>query len=378
VLAGGIAHDFNNILTSVLGNADLALLRSSPTAPERHNLEEIKKGALRGAGLANQMLAYSGKGRFELMSLDLSALVSEIAQLLVVSISKKAHLIYDLRDDLPLVEGDVSQIRQIVMNLITNASESLGPEGGTIKLSTASMFCDRGYLDSVSEELHSIYEQPLPEGIYVSLEVSDTGCGMDSDTRGRVFDPFFTTKFSGRGLGLAAVRGIVCGHQGVVTIQSEIGKGTTFKVLLPAESDLGPSRMQKTDDDDSRSSWTNEIVLVADDEPTVCSVAEEMLRQIGLSVITASDGNQAVEVFRQNADRILCVVLDLTMPGLDGMEVFSEMKRIKPDVKVILSSGYNEQEVTQRLADKGLAGFIQKPYTLEELRKKLNDLLRIT
>ena len=376
VLAGGIAHDFNNILTSILGNADLGLMRISPLAPARNNLEEIKKGALRAAGLANQMLAYSGKGRFELKSIDLSVMVREMAKLCHVSISKKARLTYDLADDLPLVEVDVNQIQQIVMNLITNASESLGQENGVISLSTASMFCDRRYLDSVSEELQSIYEEPLPEGVYVSLEVSDTGCGMDLETQKKVFDPFFTTKFSGRGLGMAAVRGIVCGHKAAVKIYSEVGKGTTFKVLFPAAKDQVVSRMQNAYDDDLYQVWHGEVVLVADDEATIRDIAKEMLEAIGLSVLTASDGNQAVEVFKDNADTISCVLLDLTMPGLDGTQVFHEMRRIRPDVKVILCSGYNEQDATQRFVDKKLAGFIQKPYSMDKLTERLNEVFR--
>jgi|GEM_PF-1607549 len=376
VLAGGIAHDFNNILTSVLGNADLGLMRISPTAPARSNLEEIKKGALRAAGLANQMLAYSGKGKFELKSVDLSGLVREMAQLLNVSISKKAHLTYDLADNLPLVEVGVNQIQQIVMNLITNASESLCQENGVISLSTSSMFCDREYLDAVSEELQSIYEEPLPEGVYVSLEVSDTGCGMDLETRRKVFDPFFTTKFSGRGLGMAAVRGIVCGHKGGVKICSEIGRGTTFKVLFPATKDQLLSGIQNAYVDDLLQVWHEEVILVVDDEPTIRDIAKEMLEAIGLSVLTASDGNQAVEVFRENADKISCVLLDLTMPGLDGTQVFHEMRRIRNTVKVILCSGYNEQDATQRFLDKGLAGFIQKPYSMDKLTEKLKEVIR--
>lgn len=377
VLAGGIAHDFNNILTGILGNADLGLMRMSPMATARNNIEEIKKGALRGAGLANQMLAYSGKGKFELRPFDLSELVREMAQLLDVSISKKALLTYSLADNLPLVEGDVNQIQQIVMNLITNASESLGQKNGIIRLSTASMFCDRRYLDSVTEELESIYEEPLPEGVYTSLEVTDTGCGMDSETQRKVFDPFFTTKFSGRGLGMAAVRGIVRGHGGAVKVYSEVGKGSTFKVLLPAKPDLRTTPMQQAADENVHPFRQGGVVLVVDDEPTVCEIARDMLGEIGLIVLTASDGHQAVEVFRENIERISCVLLDLTMPGLDGIETFLEMRRLRPDVKVILSSGYNEQDVTQRLVDKGLAGFIQKPYTLEKLRDKLNEVFRI-
>lgn len=303
-------------------------------------------------------------------------LVREMAQLLEVSISKKALLKYDLADDLPLVECDINQVQQIVMNLITNASESLGQKEGTIRISTASLCCDRKYLDSISDSPHSSGEPPLPEGVYVSLEVSDTGCGMDLETQRRVFDPFFTTKFTGRGLGLAALRGIVYGHQGAVKIYSEVGKGSTFKVLLPAQEAAEKQGIKESPDGDFRHLWGDGIVLIVDDEDTVCDIAKEMLEELGASVLIASDGNQAIELFEKNCEKIVCVLLDLTMPGLDGTQVFHEMRRIKPDVKVILSSGYNEQDATQRFVGEGLAGFIQKPYTLAKLREKLNSVFQ--
>ncbi len=376
VLAGGIAHDFNNILTSILGNADLGLMRISPMAPARDNLEEIRKGALRAAGLANQMLAYSGKGKFELKSVDLSGLVRELAQLLDVSISKKAILTYDLSENLPLIEGDVNQIQQIVMNLITNASEALGQESGVIRLSTASVSCDRTYLEAMREGLHSNYHEPLPEGSYVALEISDTGCGMDPETQSKVFEPFFTTKFSGRGLGMAAVLGIVRGHRGLVRIYSEIGKGSTFKILFPAGRELKTNEMLTIENENSQQLMYEGVVLVADDESVVCDIAKEMLQEMGLTVLTASDGIEAMKIFREHLEEISFVLLDLTMPGLDGAQVFQEMKRLNATVKVILSSGYNEQDVTHRFVGKGLAGFIQKPYTMAKLREKLNQVLR--
>jgi len=354
----------------------LALMRLSASDRARGNLEEIRTAALRAAGLANQMLAYSGKGKFELRFIDLSGIVKEMAQLLDVSISKKAVLIYDLADNLPPMEGDVNRIRQVVMNLITNASESLDPNSGVIRLSTSAAFCDRNYLEAISEGFRSDSGEPLPEGMYVSLEVTDSGCGMDEETQDKVFDPFFTTKFSGRGLGMAAVLGIVRGHKGVIKIYSEIGKGTTFKVLFPANPGLEAAEIHKTAEEDFPEFLRKGFVLVADDEETVCSVAKEMLEDMGLTVLTASDGNKAVEVFRGNVDKIMLVLLDLTMPGLDGAQVFQEMRCLKPQIKVILSSGYNEQDVTHRFVGKGLAGFIQKPYTLAKLREKMHEVLR--
>ena len=376
VLAGGIAHDFNNLLMTILGNADLALLELSPYAPARENIKEIEKASKRAAELAKQMLAYSGKGRFVIESIDLRELIGEMAHLLKVSISKKAELKYNFADNLPPFDGDATQIRQIIMNLITNASEAIGDKSGVIALSTGAMECDRTYLDGGYEILRAGLDEPLPEGLYVYLEVADTGCGMDNETIEKAFDPFFSTKFSGRGLGLAAVLGIVRGHHGAINIYSELTKGTTFKILFPAsELPVSGDAIQKQDMDEAQAWHGRGTVLIADDEETIRVVGKQMLSRMGFSVLTAADGREAVEVFRKHADKIDCVLLDLTMPRMNGEEAFRELRRIRPDVRVILCSGYNEQDVTQHFAGKGLAGFIQKPYILAALRAKLMEVL---
>jgi PAS domain S-box-containing protein len=368
VLAGGIAHDFNNLLMAILGNADLALLSLSPASPAHPKLEQIVRASQRAADLCGQMLAYSGKGRFVVGRYDLPEIVQEMAQILKVSVSKKVALRYFFAADLPAVEVDATQMRQVIMNLITNASEALGDQSGFISVSTGVMDCDRAYL------AESYLDDKLPEGKYVYLEVADTGSGIDEETRRRIFDPFFTTKFTGRGLGLAAVLGIVRGHQGAIKVYSEVGQGTTFKILLPAREwapgDRGPSAAQSVPPL-SRGG----TILLVDDDPEVRDVGSQMLERLGFKVLTAAHGREGLKVFQEYGGGIDCVILDLTMPEMGGEEVFRELRRLRSNVRVILSSGYNEQEVTQRFAGKGLAGFIQKPYRVANLQEVLNRIL---
>ena len=376
VLAGGIAHDFNNLLMAILGHADLALDELSPMSPARGNLKAIEKAAKRAAELSKQMLAYSGKGRFVVEPIDAGELVKEITHLLEVSISKKAMLKYNLAENLPTFDGDVTQIHQVIMNLITNASEATGDKSGVIALSTGTMDCDRAYLDDVNEVLRAGLDEPLPEGVYTYIEVADTGCGMAAETIEKVFDPFFTTKVTGRGLGMAAVLGIVRGHKGALKIYSEVGKGTTFKVLFPANEPSDNGFAVRRKDETGGKDWRGSgIVLIADDEETVCAVAKLMLERMGFSVLTAPDGREALKVFREHTDKIVCVLLDLTMPRMDGEEAFREMRRLHPGVTVILCSGYNEHDATQCFVGKGLAGFIQKPFKMAALREKLKEVL---
>jgi CheY-like chemotaxis protein len=239
------------------------------------------------------------------------------------------------------------------------------------------MDCDRTYLNDINEVQRASLKEPLPEGVYTFFEVSDTGCGMDAETIEKIFDPFYTTKFMGRGLGMSAVLGIVCGHKGALKLHSEVGKGTTFRVLFPANglSDTGFAirRREETEGKGWRGSGT---VLVVDDEEAVCVVGKQMLERMGFSVLTASDGHEALKVFSEHTDEIVCVLLDLTMPYMDGEETFRAMQRLHPGVTVILCSGYNEQDATRRFAGEGLAGFIQKPYNMAALREKLTEVLR--
>ncbi len=366
VLAGGIAHDFNNLLMAVLGHADLALDALPVSSEARDDLAEIRRAAQRATELCKQMLAYSGKGRFVIQAVEMQKVVEEMLHMLRVSISKNAILKLNFSPNLPSVDADASQLRQVVMNLVVNASEAISERSGVITISTGAMDCDRQYLSE------SWLDEQLPEGMYVFIEVADTGGGMDAETRSRIFDPFFTTKFTGRGLGLAAVLGIVRGHRGAIKVYSELGRGTTFKVLFPV-SHRAEVREQGSP---VRGIYEGKgTVLLVDDDESVRAVGRKMLERIGFTVVTASDGSEAIARFRERADDIICAIVDLTMPHVDGAETFRELRRMRPGVRVILSSGYNEQDVTQRFVGKGLAGFIQKPYQLSTLVAVLKEVL---
>ncbi len=363
VLAGGIAHDFNNILTAIIGNAELAMMRLNPESPVLENLQRIENAAARAADLARQMLAYSGKGRFVIEAIDLNRLIEEMGHMLEVSISKKAVLRYNLVGPLPAIDVDATQIRQIIMNLVINASEAIGEKSGLIVITTGCMEGSEAYLQD------AWLTDPIPEGLYVTLEISDTGCGMDKETMGKIFDPFFTTKFTGRGLGMAAVLGIIRGHKGAIKVYSEPDKGSSFKVLLPA----GERPVELFNGIENHDHWRGSgVVLLVDDEETVRAIGGEMLRELGFDVVTANDGREAVAQFRARND-ISLVILDLTMPHMDGEQCFRELRMLDSSVQVIMSSGFSEYEVTQKFSGKGLAGFIQKPYKLSALREAIKN-----
>jgi PAS domain S-box-containing protein len=365
VLAGGIAHDFNNILMAVLGHCELALRRLVNESPARQNIVQIKASANKAADLANQMLAYSGKGKFVIEPIDLSKVVEEMQQMLSVSISKKAILRYEFVPGLPSVEADATQLRQVILNLVINASDAIGDRSGVIAITTGVLDCDEAYLQD------SWLDEQLRAGQYVYLEVADTGCGMDRDTINRIFEPFFSTKFTGRGLGMAAVLGIVRGHKGAIKVYSEQNRGTTFKILLPAASK--PAILYDIDQDITPLEGDG-IVLLVDDDETVRSIGREMLEEFGFTVITAVDGKDALEKFKEASGMIRFVLMDLTMPHMDGKQAFRELRSLDPQVKVIMSSGYNEQEISQQFAGKGICGFLKKPYQLSELQKAIQKL----
>ncbi|MDD2897438.1 MAG: response regulator [Desulfuromonadaceae bacterium] len=364
VLAGGIAHDFNNILTAIIGNADLALMRLNRESPAVDNLHRIEQAASRAADLARQMLAYSGKGKFVVENINLNILLEEMLHMLEVSISKKAVLRLNTHQQLPLVEADATQMRQIIMNLVINASEAIGDKSGVIAITTGCMECDRSYLKDVW------LDENLINGLYVYLEIVDNGCGMNRETLAKLFDPFYTTKFTGRGLGMAAVLGIVRGHKGAIKVYSEVGKGTSFKILLPASGKPAEIFNGASPPDNWHGTGT---VLLVDDEETIRAIGAEMLRVLGFTTITAEDGRAGLNAYTENPG-ISFVILDLTMPHMDGEQCYSELRRLNPDVKVIISSGYNEQEVTQKFIGKGLAGFVQKPYKLSVLKEVIRNI----
>jgi PAS domain S-box-containing protein len=366
VLAGGVAHDFNNLLTGILGNSSLALDSIGPNHPIRLLIEEVMRAADRAADLTRQLLAYAGKGRFVMRTLDLSDLVREINGLVRASFPKQALLRLQLAEDLPGVDADPGQLQQIVMNLVINGAEAIGPEGGSVLVKTAVQEVDSHYISTMSSA-----GELLKPGRYVALEVHDTGVGMDDETLAKIFDPFFTTKFAGRGLGLSAVLGIVRAHYGALKVYSKPGRGTTFKVLFPASANAAQPHPQPT----KRSLTGAGTVLVVDDEEVVRVTAKHTLERYGYSTMLANDGLAALETYRSRPADIGLVILDLTMPVMNGEETLRHLQTVNPKVKVLLSSGYNEVEAVQRFAGKGLAGFIQKPYTAAGLAEKVKEAL---
>jgi two-component system cell cycle sensor histidine kinase/response regulator CckA len=367
VLAGGIAHDFNNLLCGMLGGVELALDELEPDHEARCDLETVQRAARDATELCRQLLAYSGKGRFVVEPVDLSEMIRSIGQLLRVSAGKNVVLRFQLDRSIPTVQADASQMRQVVVNLVVNASEAIGAGAGSVTVATGVMDCDERYLRT------TYFDDELPSGKYVFIEVADDGKGMDAKTQQRLFDPFFSTKFAGRGLGLAAAQGIVRGHRGTIKVYSEFGSGSTLKVLVPVGGEPLPSRARLA----SRPGWTGSgLVLMVDDEPSVRNMGQRILERLGFRVLVAEDGKDALRVFDACSEPIELVVLDMTMPNLGGEETFRELRRRSPEVRVVLTSGYNEQDATSRFAGKGLAAFVQKPFQLETLRATLQRVLQ--
>ena len=368
-LAGGIAHDFNNLLTVTLGHTELAMAELPPDSPALLHLQRILKSTQRAADLSHQMLAYSGNQPLALETLDLSRLVRELSRVLEVSISRKARLKFRLDPRLPLVLGDSAQLSQAVRNMVLNASEAIGDQEGTITLTTRTYPCDRTLLEAVQ------FDCILPEGDYVCVEVADTGCGMDRQTLARAFDPFFTTKFLGRGLGLAVVQGIARGHRGAVLAESQPGEGTTLRLLLPPAQMQMLNGIEQPKVSTPRLSAPRGTVLLAEDEKEVRELGSLLLSRLGFSVLAASDGREALELFRIHQQDIVCAILDLAMPLLDGNEVLRALRGLQPALPIVVCSVYDEKTVAQRVKDADVV-FIQKPYQIADLSEKLQALLQ--
>jgi signal transduction histidine kinase/CheY-like chemotaxis protein len=371
VLAGGVAHDFNNLLTGILGNASLALHILPGESPARSMLEDVIAASDRAAHLTKQLLAYAGKGRFIVRQLDLSDTVRDVSHLIQSSIPKNVHLELDLAPLLPSIEADAAQVQQIIMNLVINAAEAIPADrNGDVVVNTRVRRIDEAYIR------RTFTPGEIATGEYVILEVHDNGTGMDESTIERIFEPFFSTKFTGRGLGLAAVLGIVRGHHGALKVYSEPKRGSTFLVLFPA------SEKEAAEPQPVRPAFHQIFgrgggtILVIDDEEVVRRTAKSTLERAGYDIVVAEGGREGVEVFRALANKVALVLLDLTMPDLNGEEVLRRLKQIRPDIKVVLSSGYNEMEVIQRFTGKGLAGFIQKPYASSGLTETVDRALK--
>jgi len=371
VLAGGIAHDFNNLLTGIIGNANLATLSLSPLSPVRQNLKQIEQASHRAAELCQQILAYAGKGRFVVNPVEIGALVTNTLPLLQASISKRAKLHYDLQPDLPAVMADPTQLRQIIMNLVINASEALGEHDGEITLCTE-------LVRPMPDEFNLATLTPPETHLdFVRFEIRDTGCGMSEETLAKIFDPFFTTKFTGRGLGLAAVLGIIRGHQGGLVVRSTVGQGSRFSLYFPVTSltDIETPATRNP----SNSPWKHAAhILIVDDEDRVLKLVASMLIALGLTVQTASDGYEALDLFRVDPSGFDLVLLDMTMPRLSGEETLAQLREIRPSVSVLFMSGYNRREVVDSMPGHASLGFMQKPFTLQILRDHLKTMLPST
>jgi len=367
VLAGGIAHDFNNLLTVILANAKLTHRALPPESPHASPLEAIIVSSNVASRLTAQLLAYSGKGRLELAPLDLSAHVREMEPLLRGLLGTNVRLQIRLEEALPMIEADASQIQQIVMNLLINAGEALQKQPGSVEIRTG---CSQIGDTKPAGLAAGCRVEP---GTYVSLEVRDTGCGMDESTVERIFDPFFSRKFAGRGLGLAATLGIVRGHDGALCVVSRPGEGSTFTAYLPV------SRLRPPPPSLERRELRGEgLILVIDDDEAVCEVAQRSLERFGYSVLVASSARQALRILRRRAAEVDLVLLDLTMPDMDGHEAFGEIRRIREDLKIILVSGYDAKDAAGHFPETGLAGFLQKPFGPEELAGKVAEVLHET
>ena len=369
VMAGGIAHDLNNLLTPLIGYAELARDSLPEGSPARGPLEEVGRTTRVAAALVKQILAYSGKSRREIRTTDLSGLIRDFGGLLERAVGTRALLTYDLAAGPLPVEADVAQISQVVMNLVANAAEAMGPGGGTVTVRTEAIRADRAALASPYFE-----SEDLPEGEYAVLEVSDTGSGMTPETLGKLFDPFYTTKFTGRGLGLAAVLGIVRGHGGSIRVRSEPGRGSTVRVLLP-RSERSPPEPAAAAPSAPPVRPGSGTILVVDDEPMVRRFIATMLTGAGYTVKEASDGREAVGTFHILAPDLLAVLLDLTMPGLSGREAAAEMRAINRSVPIVGMSGYSSEGSAGGDTGPPFEGFLHKPFApgalLGELRRVL-------
>ncbi|MDA0321813.1 MAG: ATP-binding protein [Verrucomicrobia bacterium] len=367
LLAGGIAHDFNNLLAGILGNADLVLADMPESAPYRDNCDEIVRSANRAAVLCREMLAYSGRGRIQIEALQINDIIDEMKQFFEIAAPEGTTITYALAGETPPIEGDLPQVRQILMNLVTNAADAFNGSSGALEISTGCMSCDEPFLSRCR------FREASRPGTYAYLRVSDDGCGMDQDTQSKIFDPFFTTKFTGHGLGLACVQGIIRSHKGALDLTSRPGHGTVFTAFFPATEKTVIPRLPPSEDDGWRGQGT---VLVVDNEPAVVKLASRMITRLGFDPVCADGGQTAIELYRTRHSDLQLVLLDLSMPSISGHEVFLEMQRMDDTVPIILSSGYTHEDVASLFTNHSPAGFIQKPYQLNTLRGAVRQALQ--
>jgi len=370
ILAGGVAHDFNNLLVAMLGQASVAMAKMTAEDRARPHIEKVKKAAERAAALTHQLLAYSGGGQFNVQPLQLNTLVQDNIHLFELAVPPYVRLECQLDASLPLIEADAGQMQQVLMNLILNGAEAIVGKPGTVRLSTERCYFDG---DERGDRYGQLTGQPLAAGNYVRLQVQDDGIGMDQEMLARIFDPFFSTKATGRGLGLAAVLGIIRGHQGGIAVTSQPGKGTCYQLLFPAltaENLLTDTPVEKLTGVESRAT-----ILVIDDELWVREALEDILTVENFTVFAAADGQTGISLFQQNQDTINMIILDLSMPGLSGEETYERLRRLSLNLKIILSSGYSEKEIVPTFAHDPFTSFLQKPYDLQQLIGHVHSVL---
>jgi len=362
LLAGGIAHDFNNLLTAILGNASLA--HKHKQSPEHLDvyLSRIEEASQSAAVLCKQMLAYAGKGDFITQEINMSEAVEDMSRLLEVSLMKGVSIQYDLQFEIPDIQVEMSQLQQMLINLIVNANEAMDGSG-QITLSTGVM--------EVDENTPTLLEDKPKAGEYVYIEVIDEGCGMSLETQSKIFQPFYTTKPTGHGLGMGSILGMVDGQQGIMQLHSELGKGSKFRIALPKTKKTKQDVAMPQEYDALQRFQLGGKILLVDDEEIILETIQVMLEDLGCDTLLAQDGQEALDVYKQNQANIALVVLDLTMPKMDGKTCAIELMKINPDVKIILSSGYSEEDIVQQFKGMVLAAFLAKPCSLKQLSQAL-------
>ena len=369
LLSGGIAHDFNNLLAVILGNAALADKHLNPDSKEKLFMSRIQQASEKAADLCRQMLAYAGKGKFAVKFVNLSEVVQSMTSLMEVSLFKHVKVAYQLEEDLSFIEVDTAQIQQLVMNLITNANEAMQDSGGIIRVSTGEMLVNGPLENTVGDE-------DVKDGKYVFIEVIDEGCGMDAETINRIFEPFFTTKFTGRGLGMSAMLGTVKSHKGVIQIQSIFGEGTRFNILFPAVDNVDVEIIvDEKIEPHFIAAHRQGKILIVDDEEVVLETMQVILEDLGYETLLAHNGKQALEVYSANQQEISLVLMDMTMPEMSGKDCMIELLKINPEVQVILSSGYTEDDISKQFKGLNLAGIVQKPCDMNQLHQAITKVM---
>jgi signal transduction histidine kinase/HAMP domain-containing protein len=366
LLAGGIAHDFNNILTGILGYSSLMKSMMDEDDSNYQYVDTIEKAAIRATTLTHQLLGFARKGKYKVEKLDVNEIVKELVIFMRETFDRSLTILPDLKDSLPFVEGDSNQLYQAIMNMCINARDAM-PDGGKLYIKTEYCLLE----DEVVVDLYRI-----PAGNYVKISVTDTGTGMSPEIKKRIFEPFYTTKSVGKGtgLGLAMVYGIIKNHAGYINVYSEIGVGTTLSIYLPkAEGTVGPKIVGEV----SEKRYSKATILLLDDEEVIREMVKDMMKPYGYSVITAGDGKEGIRLFEEHKERIDLVILDMIMPQESGKQVFKKMRIIKPEARILICSGYGQEQYFHELFEAGAYGFLQKPFRKAELLSKVEAALKV-